>query len=411
MANLTKGLLLGTLLILPLLEANNNFGYEQIKVLFFILSITLIGFFWKGKGFKWTLISKAAGLFILILLITSLMGIDAKSSLLGGEPYFQGWILYSYLYLFYLMVKTFKIELKIYALVLSASALMVSFLAIKDWILLNLFNQPISTYAGRVVSTFGQPNFYAGFLLLTLPFSYLLFKSQNKKLSNFGTISGLISSIGILVSYSRSTILLLFLLIILALVSQLKIKLKWGIVVLGVVFISIFIALKFSSGIVGNEISSPIQTNNPDLTRESVEKRIYIWPQVLKIGQQKLLTGYGLENIPKSFSGYFEKNKHSLFEENLNINPVLISLKELNIDRTHNYLLDLFLFSGMLGLIFWLILIILLFKKLTQKTDGSHRSILLVSLVIYLIWVQFQNQSVVHLVYFWLLAGLIDREH
>ena len=32
------------------------------------------------------------------------------------------------------------------------------------------------------------------------------------------------------------------------------------------------------------------------------------------------------------------------------------------------------------------------------------------SLILYLIWVQFQNQSIIHLIYFWLLAGIIDPD-
>lgn len=392
------------------MEANSSFGYEQIKVLFFLLSISLIGFLWRGKDFKWTLISKVAGLFILSLSLTTFTGLNLKVSVLGTEPYFQGLILYSYLFLFYLMVKTLKIQLEKYALVLSITALLVSFFAIKDWILLNILNIPVPTYAGRVVSTFGQPNFYSGFLLLTLPFSYLLYKNIGKKLQNLGLISGLVSMIGILVSYSRSTILLALILLILGLIDQLKIKLKWLAIVFLVIFISIFIAWESSSGIIGNEISKPNLTNNPDLTKESVEKRIYIWPQVIKIAWQKPLWGYGLENIHGAFLNYFTKYKHPIFEENLNISPVLISLKDLNLDRTHNYLLDLLLFSGILGLISYLGLVFLLFKKLLTSKISLENNVLLVGLTTYLIWAQFQNQSVVHLIYFWLLAGLIDRE-
>lgn len=105
-----------------------------------------------------------------------------------------------------------------------------------------------------------------------------------------------------------------------------------------------------------------------------------------------------------SFKNYFEKNKHQIFEENLNINPVLISLKDLNIDRTHNYILDLLLFSGIFGVISYLMLVFLLLKKTKQRT-------LLVGLITYLIWVQFQNQSIVQLIYFWMLIGLVDSEN
>jgi hypothetical protein len=33
-----------------------------------------------------------------------------------------------------------------------------------------------------------------------------------------------------------------------------------------------------------------------------------------------------------------------------------------------------------------------------------------IALLLYLIWVQFQVQSVVHLMLFWLIAGLVDKE-
>lgn len=406
--NFLKIALLGSIFILPLLGVYKNFGYEEIKVLFFILSISLIGFLWRGKQFKWTLISKVLGLFVLILLVTSITGIDPKSSLLGNQPYSEGWIIYSYLYLFYLMVKTFKIETKQYAVVLSASALLVSFLAIKDWVLLNILGQHISTYAGRVVSTFGQPNFYAGFLLLTLPFSYSLFKAKDKRLQVLGWGSGIIILIGIMVSYSRSAILMALILIILGLADQLRIIKQLLIGGFAVLVITIFLSLNLSSGFVWKEFIQPTTVSNPDLTRESAEKRAYIWPVAWQLVIQKPVLGYGLENISQAFSNYFVKNKHTLFEENLNISPVLISLKDLNIDRTHNYILDLLLFSGILGLSAWIGVVILLIKKLKTEFSNPYKNILLISLITYLAWIQFQNQSIVHLLYLWLLMGLID---
>lgn len=407
-----RAILLTSLFFVPLLGATGNFGYEQIKVLFFMVLTSLTGFIWllTKQKIKWDLIRIASLTFILVLFIASAFGPDIGSSLFGREPYFQGLILYAYLFLFSLLVSALAIKLEHAAMILAGSATIVSLLAIQDWVLLNLFYQQIPAYAGRVVSTFGQPNFYAGFLLLILPFCYYLFKAPNKKLSYFGLISGLISFVGIFVSYSRSAILLALLLLILGLIDQLRMKLKIGLVVLGIVLISIVIALKLSSGIVGNEISRPLQINNPDLTRESVEKRAYIWPLGLKIVLQKPFTGYGLENITDAFSVYFANNKHSLFEANQKVSPIFISLKELNIDRSHNYFLDLLLFSGILGALGWLGLIVILFKNLRHKHYDRQKNVLLLSLITYLVWVQFQNQSIVQLIYFWLLAGLIDSE-
>ena len=384
-----------TVFLTPLIPATSMFGFEQIKVLFFIVSITLIGFVWMRKRFKWTNISKVGWVFILILMTTSLLGVQPLPSILGAPPYFQGLILYTYFYLFYILVRESKIKLEVWSKILVGSAILVSFIAIRDWVFVNLLVQNVSLYAGRVVSTFGQPNFYAGFLLLTLPFTY--------RLGKYGWLWGLILVVGILVSYSRSAVLLALTLMILGLIYQLKIKYKLGGIILGTVLLSIYIAWKLSSGIVGNEINNPIANINSDLTKESVEKRVYILPLSFHIASDRLFTGFGLENIPVSFSNYFNENKHVLFEENLSIKPFLFGLKDTYIDRTHNYFLDVLMFSGILGLVSYLVLVLLLLKK-------SFKTFFFLPLLIYLIWVQFQNQSIVHLMFFWFLAGLIDKD-
>ena len=385
-----------TIFLIPLLGPYQNFGYERTKVLFFILSTSLIGFIWLFTKpiLKWDLIKIASLAFILILFITSGLGLDFRSSFLGTEPYFQGLALYAYLFLFSLLVSSISIKLEQAAWVLTGSAIVVSLVAIQGWVTLNIFNIPVTTYAGRVVSTFGQPNFYSGFLLLTLPFSYLLLKSSAKKLQYLGWGSILISVTAIFLSYSRSAILIALLLALFALISKLKIKFK---IAASVIFVILAV-----SALAGSEILRPMSTRNPDLTKVSVEKRVYIWPMAWQLFLQKPLAGYGLENIGQAFANYFEKNKHSLFEENLRISPVLISLKELNIDRSHNYILDLLLFSGFPGFLVWVLMVVILIRK--------ARGILLVSLLTYLVWVQFQNQSIVHLVYFWLLVGLVNQE-
>jgi len=406
---LIRILLLLTVFLIPILPASGQFGWEQIKVVTFLTLNSLAGFLWliwlsKNQiKISWSRVKIASILFILMLFLSALLGTDPMGSLLGKDPYFQGWILYAEMFLFMLMVSTVEIPLMHWATALAAGSVMVSLLAIKEAISLYLLNMAIPNYAGRVVSTFGQPNFYAGFLLLTLPFCYFLLTKSNKGSAYLAAGSGLLALVGILVSYSRSAIILALLLLILGLIDQLKGKFKMMLVCSAIVFISIIGALRFSSGLVGSEVSRPIFTNNPDLTKESVEKRAYIWPVAWQLFLIKPLSGYGLENISQTFSDYFISNKHLLFEENLKISPVLISLKELNIDRTHNYILDVLLFSGIFGLLAWIYLVVVLLLK------SKKYKILFVSAVSYLIWVQFQNQGVVHLIYFWLLVGLIDQ--
>ena len=108
--------------------------------------------------------------------------------------------------------------------------------------------------------------------------------------------------------------------------------------------------------------------------------------------------GYGLENISSAFSSYFGR-----FNVNTLNSASFHGLKNLVVDRSHNYTLDLLFFSGILGFLAWIVLVWQLFRKIKSK-------VLLASLIIYLVWIQLQIQSVVHLMYFWLLVGLIDQE-
>lgn len=199
-----KFILLSIVLILPLASAFPNFGYEQAKVFLFVLLTSFVAllYLWQFKKheFKFSLLDKVALFFILILGVTAGLGVDPRVSFLGSFPYFQGWIFYAYLYLFYLLVKQSKLSVEKWALVLTTSATLVAVLAIKDWVMINYFQIDLPTYAGRVVSSFGQPNFYSGFLLFCLPWTFLLFKQHQK---GWLILPGLILLVGILLSGGR----------------------------------------------------------------------------------------------------------------------------------------------------------------------------------------------------------------
>ena len=101
-------ILLLTIFLLPLLSATPGPGYEEIKVLFFIIFIFLAALLWlfdyfrnpQQNNFKFSKIGITSALFVASLTITSLFGIDPLGSLIGTEPYFQGLVLYGFLFLF-----------------------------------------------------------------------------------------------------------------------------------------------------------------------------------------------------------------------------------------------------------------------------------------------------------------------
>ncbi len=399
----------------PLVSISSILGYEQAKV-FFFLSSTLTGgifyFFKFSKSrFVFSNINKASLTFLIILLLTSIGGIDLFSSIVGRYPYFQGLTLYLFLYLFYLLVVSSKVNLILVSFALSGSSFLVAFLAIKDWILMHVFHIPIVNYAGRVVSTFGQPNFYSGFLLLTIPFIYyLLVKSQGYiKLLILTMLA--ISSLAIIVSESRTAAALLLFLIYIWLVFQLK-KYWFQVIVLSVVVVisSILISSHFGSGILWKQLTGLSLADNLVLNKDYVNKRPYIWVAASQLYFKEPISGYGLENISLAFNNYFMVNEHMLFEENVKVSPVLLSLKDLVIDRTHNYPLDILLFSGVFGFCGWIGLIIVIFRKILISKVNLENNMILTGLITYLLWIQIQNPSIVHLLYFCLITGLIDQE-
>lgn len=408
-----KNLLLLTIFLTPL-GMNSEEGYEYTKIVLFILSISLICFLWLFSKPKvsWSYIKVISLIFIFVLFITSILGLNPGSSLVGRSPYFQGWIVYLYLFIFSLLVSTIPIKFKDYAATLVSSSIVVSAVAAIDWVSLNILGWEVANYAGRVVSTFGQPNFFAGFLLLTLPFAYYLVKQENQKLSYLGKTSGVVSILGIFASHSRAAIFLFSALVFLYLILKLSKTRRW------LVFISLFLifcgsmqtSFYFKSGFIYKEFLEPsfIAGHVTDPVLNSVEKRVYIWPVLINLGLQNPYLGYGLENIGLVYSNYFVEKKHILFEETPVVSDVLIRLKDLNVDRTHNYILDLTIFSGIGGVFVWILLSTFLLKKILSKNISLENNVLLLGLITYLTWIQFQNQSIVHLIYFWFIVGLTD---
>ena len=140
------------------------------------------------------------------------------------------------------------------------------------------------------------------------------------------------------------------------------------------------------------EILEP--SNREWLFHNAPEKRVIFWPVLLEQFSKRWIQGYGLENIDIAFDSY--EKFHSARS------PTYYHLKNLNIDRAHNYILDLLLFGGVLVFLPWVFLV----WKMFERAKGTF---LLIPLVVYLIWIQFQIQGVSHLMYFWLIVGLIDQ--
>ena len=378
-----------TILLTPIIPAYFGYGYEHIKVLIFltlaVLSAFLLAF--SLRNLRWTKIKIAAVIFLIILSITSVLGIHPLESLTGKPPYFQGLILYWMLFMFFLVISEINIKWQFFKMVIMVSSLLVSVFAISDFIFLNFLNIQIPNYAGRVVSTFGQPNLYSGFLLLSLP---LIF--EKKRLSYLAVF---IISLAIILSFSKAAIALLAGFGLWFLVRQFKQK-GLAIYLLVVFSINLLVfSLENSSGMIWNEIIRPLSIGKTDT--QTVEKRAHILPVMFELYSKSPVLGSGIDSI----NTLYAKKNAAFSPETIVYSAVDFNLKNLTIDRSHSYFLDILIFSGVLGFLSYLYLIYILFKTPAPKS-------LKLFLVIYLIWTQFQVQSIAHLMLFWLVAGIID---
>jgi O-antigen ligase len=395
-------LVLTMLFLMPLLPAFLGQGYEQIKVLFFLSGGSLISAIWIIASFtnpnRFTIKNTALNIgflaFLSALVLTSVFGIDLTSSLLGNPPYFQGIIVYLYCYLLFLIVSTVPIKMKAFYWVWIFSSLIVTFLAFYQWILLHIFHFDIPTYSGRVVSTFGQPSLFSGYLLFTLPLIISLIKqssSLEKKLLIFAFI---INILGIVSSQSRGALLLAGGLLFFWIWSSFKhrlIKIFMIISLIIVVSMGIFSTVR-GDGILNQEIIKPLTGTR--VGEEGQERRVYIWIFITDLIQKKPILGYGLDNLKQVFPTALQE---------MNPKPAFyFTVKDLTVDRAHNYILDLLISGGLLVFFSWMSLLFLLVANAKNKWE-------LMFLVILFIYLQFQIQSIVHLIFFYTIAGLINR--
>lgn len=395
MSVILKNWLLLLIFTTPLVLPFGSYGFEQAKVVVFIVGVEIAAALWilknivhKKISFNFSITKILGLLFILALTLSAGLGENWQASVFGTEPYYQGLILYIFLYLFFLLVSNSGIKVKETAYMIFLSSIVVSVLAISDWVLLNVYHQNILNYAGRPISTFGQPNFYSGFLAVSLPFSLFL--------PNIFLFFGLpIIGTAILLSGSRIAILLLAVVIIFLLMYKFKTLrnkyLAYSAIISGLVLVPLLPSLLSSQ--VYKEFCQPLFQQW--VIEDTAEKRVLIWPIIIDLIKSRPIFGYGLENMSSSFSaypGFFDiEAKPAYFH----------SLKNLIIDRSHNYSLDLLFFSGMLGLGSWMLVF-------WYGLSKSRNLVLIFTLLTYLAWAQIQNQSIVNLMMFWLILGLID---
>lgn len=338
--------------ILPLIFW--NWRFEGPKILWFltggagIILFWLFRIIWQKRVMNISKTDLFYFLWLVILLISSIFGVDPKLSIIGGSYRHQGVLFF---FLLWLIGKTFEIfpagSKKIIIKFIAFGVIAESLLTIYQFSFGKL-------YFGKPLGTIGEANALAGFLVIG---SYFIYRSFPKIFILFPVVS-------LLLSQSRSG-MLAGMMICGNLLHTLKPKLKiafWSIVILGMS--------------IGMMILTSRKMNSP------FENRFLVWKLgITKIAERPFL-GFGAESGEIVYNVAFRNYG--------------LPLENLMVDRSHNLYIDVAMWSGSVGLVafaFWLV-------QRYKNLGGFPQKYAFVAFLIYSL---FQPLSVVH----WILLFLI----
>lgn len=338
------------------------FAYEQPKVIVAELAIELFAFTFilaakSFRNYKFSAIHLFSLLGIFLLTLIQLLDSPQKQLVFGNIFRLQGIYLLWHLMLLSLLSVYVSISKKM-GLFTLISLILLSF---------SVFLLP--SINDRSIGTLGEPNALGATAVILLPFLLLL---KNRILKIMGLSFGLIP---ITFSGSRSALIALFIIVLFLVFNKLlKVPAKTA-----TIFCIIIILFSWYL---------PIFDKNLSLSKNRVyENRIEIWKTSFYAGLEKPLIGHGFGNIQVPI-----KNASVKLTNNIRFQVV---------DSSHNFLLDFWVQSGIIGVGILLILIGTSLSFLIKKEKYLEISLFLGVITV----MSFNPISVVTLIVLWWLIG------
>lgn len=347
-------------------------------------------------------------LLFIFLIVSLFFSVDIASSWIGSYTRHEGLISWLFYGLWTILVALHlgegtevekSIKIKRLFIVASVSGFLVSVYAILQLFGLDFvsWSEP-AKLTGRAVSSFGQPNYLACWLLIIIPLSaYLFYTAKNNLGKIIWSLCFIVEISALLATGSRAaflTFLAVSVLWIFWFLAKKNILSRRKIFI--IIFSSLVVALLFATFLA---ISNPNRFQEfTDLKKGSASVRLELWKSGFNAFLQKPLLGYGLENQSEVYVKYY-KVDWALYG-----NPNTYS------DRAHNLILDTLLTGGIIGLgifIYFLRWVYLnLFRAFKDDKNRTLAAFLLWSLTAYLVSLLFNFSVTVTNIYFWLIVAL-----
>ncbi len=365
-----KTLCLGFLLLPFIYYPPLYLPYEIPRVLFVLLWVELmIVIFLITRSQAKIKVSRQSKLSVFLLFVAfigSFLGSNLQKSIIGNFYRLDGLITLIHLVVFSLIVSNLwqkKYKQALYKTFLIANTVL-SFFVILSAIQLVIANH----MQNGINIFFGQPNFLAGYILITIPFSAFLYKDNLKKL----LIVIIPQSLAIISTHSRASIILLVIFLCLFFVYKSRDKyLKY----LGLffVFTSILVSAFYLK-----------HSQSPLFVAEGRER---IFKKGLLAFQQKPLLGWGWANFDHAFD-------NTVWPFKLN--------NDVYVDKAHSHFLEYLVTTGFIGFLAYILLIS--FTILTLKRNKEFG--LLIVLMLYIIHSQTNVVSIAEDIIFWFIVGV-----
>ncbi len=322
-------------------------------------------------------------LFLILAVLSSLLGSNFLKSLFGNYYRLDGLITLFHLVLLLIVTSVYWTDKWQFSLatVISASSSILSAYTVYLGFRYYFFSDQLAAPFGRAIgATFGQPNFLAGFLLIVLPF--LEFKRKTSRYKLLWLCAEILQMIAIILTLSRAGILGICLWIGIMIVIQ-----NWKKTHIKKLLLFLFVIFCFS--LVFYLKAFPLKYSN--LYPES---RTRVLVHGLLAVVKRPFFGWGWANFDYAFSAVSWPYKFQ---------------NDIYYDKAHSNLLEVLTTTGIFGLACYIFLIMRIFQNLFKKIVKSSDLFSEMLMIIFLLFIIHSQTNVLSIneeLFFWLIGGI-----
>lgn len=320
-------------------------------------------------------------LFFGIIALSAFLGADWLRSFWGYDERMRGlFSLLHFLFLYLFIIAAFRMEKdrKNLLLFFIGIGVVAALFGVAERIDPSLAINGISVkgpVAQRVMSTTGNPIFFAGYMLFVAFLSFYYFLSFQDFSRWFALGGFVLGAMNVMYTGTRGAFLglaagILVYLLFLFFISGKKYKIIFSAAALA---IAVFLALAFVANIKVlkvNRFWDFERLTTISLSDGSVSGRLLLWKLSLRAAAEHPVLGWGLENFNYGFNKYYDPQ----FLRN--------GVSETFADRAHNYYLDWLVMAGALGLALYFAIWIAIAAKILKKENFSKENLVLLALIV-----------------------------